>query len=106
MIDAIVVLTTTDSREEADRIATSLIERSLAACVQIIGPISSVYRWEGSVTQSAEWLCLVKSTRNLYPQLEAAICELHSYEVPEILALPVVECHTAYLTWLMGSFKT
>lgn len=103
MIDAIVVMTTTGSRSEADKIASGIVERNLAACAQIVGPISSVFRWEGAVQQSEEWLCLLKSTRHFYPQLEAAIRELHSYDVPEIIALPVAGGSADYLHWLHAS---
>ena len=103
MIDAIVVMTTTASREEADKITRELVERKLTACAQIVGPISSVYRWEGAIQQQDEWLCLLKSTRHFYPQLEAAIRELHSYDVPEIIALPVLDGCSDYLNWLHAS---
>jgi periplasmic divalent cation tolerance protein len=100
---ALVVLTTTSTRDEADRIAAALVERQLAACVQIVGPIASVYRWQGQVEQSQEWFCLIKSDERHYPALEAAIIELHSYEVPEVLVLPVSGGSTRYLEWLSAS---
>ena len=103
MLDAIVVMTTTGSRDEADKIAIGLVERNLAACAQIVGPISSVFHWEGAVQQQDEWLCLLKSARQYYPQLEAALRELHSYDVPEIIALPVVEGCSDYLHWIHAS---
>ena len=103
MTDAIVVMTTTGSREEADKIARGLVERNLTACAQIIGPISSIFRWEGAIQQQEEWLCLLKSTQHFYPQLETAIRELHSYEVPEIIALPVAGGCADYLHWLHAS---
>jgi periplasmic divalent cation tolerance protein len=105
MTDAIVVMTTTASRDEATKIATALVERQLAACVQIVGPIASVYRWQGRVEQSEEWLCVVKTQQTLYTQLELAIRELHSYDVPEIIGLPVVEGSESYLTWLSQSVR-
>lgn len=88
------------SREEADRIAAALVERRLAGCVQIVGPVRSVYRWQGQVEQADEWLCLVKTTREQYAAVEAAIRELHSYDCPEIIATPIVAGSAAYLAWL------
>ncbi len=103
MIDAIVVMTTTGSRDEADKIAGELVERNLAACAQVVGPIRSVFRWEGVVEHKQEWLCLLKSARQFYPQLEAALRELHSYDVPEVIALPVVDGCSDYLHWIHAS---
>ena len=98
-------MTTTETEEEARRIARALVERRLAGCVQVLGPITSTYRWEGEVETAQEWLCLIKSRRDLYPELETAIRELHAYEVPEILALPVVEGDRRYLEWLGGVLR-
>ncbi|MGA2286194.1 MAG: divalent-cation tolerance protein CutA [Dehalococcoidia bacterium] len=100
MKQQIQVTTTTSSREEAERIAEALVEARLAACVQIVGPIASVYRWKGTVERATEWLCIVKTERRLYAEVEAAIKRLHSYEVPEVLATEVVEASEAYLNWL------
>jgi periplasmic divalent cation tolerance protein len=97
------VQTTTGSEEEAERISTALIERRLAACVQVVGPISSRYRWKGEVETAQEWLCLAKTTAARYPELEAAIRELHTYEEPEILATPIVAGSPGYLAWLSDS---
>jgi periplasmic divalent cation tolerance protein len=94
------VTTTAGSREEADRIATTLVDRRLAACVQIVGPIRSVYRWEGQIEHSEEWLCQIKTTREQYAAVEAAIREVHSYDCPEIIATPIVAGSEAYLQWL------
>lgn len=105
MEEYIQVMTTTETEEEARRIARALVERRLAGCVQVLGPITSTYRWEGEVETAQEWLCLIKSRRDLYPELETAIRELHAYEVPEILALPVVEGDRRYLEWLGGVLR-
>ncbi|BBO30859.1 divalent-cation tolerance protein CutA [Lacipirellula parvula] len=94
------IATTAGSREEADRIATALVDRSLAACVQIVGPMQSVYRWQGQIDRSEEWLCQIKTTRQHYAAVEAAIRELHSYECPEVIATPIVAGSAAYLQWL------
>jgi periplasmic divalent cation tolerance protein len=98
--DYIQVTTTTGSREEADRIARSLVEQRLAACVQIVGPITSVYRWEGRIQTSPEWQCLIKSRQTLWEPLLAAIRRLHSYQVPEILVLSIIAGNEDYLAWL------
>ncbi len=105
MPDPIQVLTTTASREDAERIARALVEGRLAACVQLVGPISSTYRWQGAIEISQEWLCLIKSRQDLYAELEAAVRRLHPYEVPEILAQPIVAGHPAYLAWLDAQLK-
>lgn len=94
------VVTTAASADEARRIATELVEERLAACVQIIGPIESIYRWQGKVETATEWQCWIKTRRQHYDSLEAAIRRLHSYEVPEILAVPIVAGSEAYLKWL------
>ena len=105
MSDFIQVSTTAPSKEEADRIAQTLVERRLAGCVQIMGPIESCYRWKGALERSAEWLCLVKTTRGNYAAVEAAILANHPYEVPEIVALPLVAGHAPYLAWLDESVR-
>ena len=96
------VSTTTDSEDEARRIAAPLVDRRLAACAQIVGPITSVYRWKGKVETAGEWLCLIKTTSATYDDLEAAIREMHSYEVPEIVAVPLCAGSSDYLDWLKG----
>lgn len=92
--------TTAGSEEEADRIAAALLERRLAACVQVIGPVVSHYRWKGAVEREAEWICLAKTAASRYEEVEAAIAELHSYEQPEILATPIVAGSDGYLAWV------
>ncbi len=94
------VMTTAASADEARRIATALVEERLAACVQIVGPIESIYRWQGKVETATEWQCWIKTRRERYDALEATIRRLHSYEVPEILAVPIVVGSEAYLKWL------
>lgn len=103
--DFIQVFTTTEKKEDAERIAKSVIEAKLAACVQIMGPIESTYRWKGKIEKSAEWFCFIKSTRKLYPDLEDAIKKEHPYEVPEIIAVPVSGGSADYLEWLKGQVK-
>jgi periplasmic divalent cation tolerance protein len=96
------VVTTTSSQAEAERIARLLVERRLAACAQLDGPITSIYRWQGNLETAEEWRLTLKSIRARLPQLEAAIRELHSYETPEILATPVVFVAKAYHEWLLA----
>jgi len=98
--DYIQVLTAAGSEEEAERISAALVERRLAACVQVIGPIASRYRWQGKVEHGQEWLCLAKTEASRYDELEAAIRELHSYEQPEIVATPIVAGSKGYLEWV------
>ncbi len=101
--DAIVVLTTAGRQEEAASIAASLVERRLAACVQVVPGITSFYRWEGVVERSEEWLLIVKTTSSRYGDVERAIHDEHSYETPELVRLSVAGGSVAYLDWLRGS---
>ncbi len=105
MIQAIQIATTTSSPADAEKIAAALVERRLAACVQISGPIISTYRWQGKVEKAEEWLCTIKTRRDVYEQVEAAIRELHSYDEPEILAVPVAAGSEGYLKWLDAEVK-
>jgi periplasmic divalent cation tolerance protein len=100
MTNAIVVLTTCASEEEAVRIATALVEESLAACANIVSPVRSIYRWEGKICDEREWLLLIKTGRERFDALEKKIKSLHSYSIPEIICLPVVEGSLAYLEWV------
>jgi periplasmic divalent cation tolerance protein len=99
------VVTTTARKDEAEQIAQMLVEQRLAACVQVIGPIQSTYRWQGAIETSSEWQCLAKSREELFPEIEAAIRKIHPYEVPEILAVPVCAGNPSYLAWLDGEVK-
>lgn len=100
MADFLQVATTIDTAERAQELARRLVEQHLAACVQVVGPITSIYRWQGQVEQSQEWLCLIKTTAANYAALEAAIRALHPYDVPEIIATPVVAGNPDYLAWV------
>jgi periplasmic divalent cation tolerance protein len=100
MTDFLQMQTTFERQVDAERLATALLERRLAACVQIIGPIQSTYRWQGKVETAEEWLCLVKTRRNLYDEVERAIIELHPYQTPEIIAVPIIAGSRAYLDWV------
>jgi len=94
------VVTTTGTRAEADAIAQAVVEARLAACVQVVGPVTSRYWWDGAVEVAEEWLCLAKTTADRYPELEEAIRQRHSYDEPEIVALPVVAGSRSYLDWV------
>jgi periplasmic divalent cation tolerance protein len=100
MAEYVQVLTTAGSEEEAGRIASLLVERRLAACVQVVGPVVSRYRWQGEVEEEREWQCLAKTTRLAYAAVEAAIREAHSYDEPEIIATPIVAGSPGYLAWI------
>ena len=97
------VKTTTADHASARQIAETLVARRLAACVQIGGPVESVYRWQGQVEASQEWLCTAKTTREAYPLVEKCIRELHSYDEPEIIATEIVAGSASYLKWLRES---
>ena len=96
----IMVFITVGSGGEGERLARALVDERLAACVNRIGPVQSVYRWEGKVEQSEEEMLIVKTRNELFPALEKRVRELHSYDVPEIIALPLIQGNEAYLTWL------
>jgi len=99
------ITTTTPSREDAARIADVLIGRRLAACVQIIDTIDSIYWWEGKVEKATEWLCVVKTERRLFAEVEAAIKDVHPYDVPEIVAFEVAAGSDDYLAWLSRELR-
>jgi periplasmic divalent cation tolerance protein len=103
MTEYIQVSTTTANEAEANKIATALIDQRLAACVQIQGPLCSIYRWQGKVEQSQEWLCTAKTHQALFDQIASAIREQHSYDCPEIIATPLVASDNDYLAWLEQS---
>ena len=106
MTDYVQVLTTVSSPEEAERICDALIEDRLAACVQVAGPVSSIYRWQGAVEREQEWQCLAKTEARLYEEVEAAIRRVHSYEEPEILAIPVLAGSRGYLDWISANLSS
>ncbi|MFF7727449.1 divalent-cation tolerance protein CutA [Streptomyces sp. NPDC008001] len=101
----IAVMTTTDSEERARHLATTAVEARLAACAQIDGPVTSVYRWQGEVRSDTEWRVLYKTTADRYRELEARIQDEHTYETPEIVATPVTAGSDAYLAWLRAETR-
>jgi len=100
MTDKIVVLSTCSSADEAEKIARELLAKRLAACVNVLPDARSIYRWRGAIEEASECLLIVKSRRGLADQLRAEIERLHSYEVPEVLVLGVVDGSAGYLEWL------
>jgi periplasmic divalent cation tolerance protein len=102
LTEFIIVVTTTDSKENAEIIAGVLMEKKLAGCVQIVGPITSTFRWKGRLETSTEWQCLAKSREDLFADIAEAIRAVHPYEVPEICAMPISAASEDYRTWLSG----
>ncbi len=100
MTDKVVVYVTSAKAEESETIARQLVEKRLAACVNIIPQIRSFYRWEGKVQDDPEFLLVIKTSRNLFPEVRAEVERLHSYHVPEVICVPIVEGSQNYLTWL------
>ena len=98
---ACVVLVTTGSETEAETIATALLEERLAACVNILSPIRSLYRWQGKIADDREWLLVIKTRAERFAAVEARVRGLHSYEVPEVISLPVLAGSAGYLDWIV-----
>jgi len=100
MTDKIVVLSTCSSREEAERIARQLVDRRLAACVNIVEGARSIYRWQGAVEEATESLLIIKSRRSLFRRLREELSGMHSYQTPEVIATAIVDGSPSYLEWL------
>ena len=105
MTDKIVVLVTASSLRESKKIAKQLVDARLAACVNITAPVQSIYRWQGKVTEDKEFLLVIKSSRELFEEIKAAVTKLHSYSNPEIICLPIVDGSEDYLQWIGDSVK-
>jgi periplasmic divalent cation tolerance protein len=103
MTHELVVLVTTSTRDEAAAIAEALVSERLAACVNIVAAIESVYRWEGKITRDSEALMIIKTTDDRYPELEHRVKELHSYSTPEVIAMRIERGSEQYLNWLRDS---
>jgi periplasmic divalent cation tolerance protein len=103
--DKVVIMVTASSRRECRRIARRLIEEKLAACVNITQPIQSIYRWEGKIDNSKEFLMFIKTNRDLFPQIRAEIALVHSYHTPEIICLPIIDGSPNYLQWVSDSVR-
>jgi periplasmic divalent cation tolerance protein len=106
MSDFMQVLTTTGNRQDAEQIAAELVSRRLAACVQVGGPINSTYRWQGKVETAEEWTCTIKTSRDKLAAIQSLLNEIHRYEVPELIATPIVDGSEAYLKWLGEQLQT
>lgn len=104
-MNAIVVITTTETFDQAEKIAQALIEGELAACVQILPPMTSIYRWQGQIEKATEHLLFIKTLHSSYLQVEAAIKANHPYQTPEVIALPIEAGAEDYLTWLAQAVK-
>jgi periplasmic divalent cation tolerance protein len=100
MKEYIQIFTTTGRRQDAERIAQVLVQKRLAGCVQLIANVASTYWWKGKIEKTEEWLCLIKSEKTLYEQVEKVIKEIHPYEIPEITAVPIVTGSKEYFRWL------
>ena len=101
----IVVFVTCGSEEEALKIANALVESRLAACANLVAPIRSIYRWKGKIWDEKEWLLIIKTEMHRFEELEKRVKSLHSYSVPEIISLPIVEGSSAYLNWIRENTK-
>ena len=101
--DVVVVLVTAPDVAVAERLGRAVVEERLAACVNVVGPIRSIYRWEGAVVDEPEHLLIAKTVRPLVARLEAAIRSLHPYDVPEVVVLPVIGGSAAYLAWVTAA---
>lgn len=101
--DVVVALTTCAGRAEAEALANALVEEQLCACVNIVGPITSVYRWQGKVERGEEFLCIAKTLASMVAPLQARLPQLHGYDVPELVVLPVTAGLPSYLAWVGSS---
>lgn len=101
----LVILVTAPTQDEALTIGRRLVEKKLVACATVVPHVTSIFEWEGTVTEEQEWLMVLKSTADAYPAVEAEVKAGHSYDVPEILALPVAQGSRAYLDWLRAVTK-
>jgi periplasmic divalent cation tolerance protein len=105
MTEALVVLVTVPSRDLGEDIAAKLVTERLAACVNVVGPVRSVYRWKNDICRDDEHLLVIKTGRERYPALEDRVCALHPYAVPEVIALPVEAGSRAYLSWVFDEIR-
>lgn len=100
MTDKVVVLSTCGTEQEAEQVARVLVERKLAACVNVVAPVQSFYWWQGKVEKSSEHLLIIKTSRDLFDKVRSALESIHSYELPELVALPIVDGSANYLNWM------
>ena len=105
MTEKKIVLSTAGSQDEARKIAHALVDRRLAACVNIVAPVESIYRWQGKVETAQEWLLVIKTIAEKFPQVRDVIRELHSYDLPECIMLPIDDGSPGYLEWIEDSVR-
>jgi len=105
MTEYIQVLTTVEHKADAENIAKNLVEKRLAACVQILGPLTSYFHWQGKLDSAAEYLCLIKSRDDLFAELETEIISMHPYDVPEIIVTQVTKGSKDYLNWMASELE-
>jgi periplasmic divalent cation tolerance protein len=105
MTGYIQIQTTTGTKEEAEKIGRGLIEQGLAACFQVVGPITSIFKWQGKIDESQEYLCLIKTRKDLFDEVKTNIETNHSYEIPEVIATEIIDGSDKYLNWMSGSIK-
>jgi periplasmic divalent cation tolerance protein len=94
------IVTTIDNKEKAEHIAKQLVQKKLASCVQIAGPLKSIYRWKGQIEEAEEWQCIIKSKKSHYKKIEEEIKRLHHYELPEIIAIDIDAASPGYTRWV------
>jgi periplasmic divalent cation tolerance protein len=104
--DILQVTTTTGTRDVAERIAAELVDLRLAACVQVSGPVVSTFRWQGAIENAEEWRCTAKTTRRHLAAIGDVLTRLHPYELPELVATPIVGGSDAYLKWLVEQLES
>lgn len=102
----IFIITTIDDLDKAKKISELLVKKKAAACVSITSPITSIYKWKGNIESEKEVALFIKTTENKYPEIEKLIIENHSYEVPEIIALPIIKGEEKYLKWIFENTET
>lgn len=105
MTDKIVILSTCGSAEEAERLARALLEKRLVACVNVVAPVQSFYRWKGVIESAAEWMLVIKTSRELFDPVRLALEAAHSYELPEVLALPVIAASPTWAAWIESELR-
>jgi periplasmic divalent cation tolerance protein len=105
MAEFLQITTTAGTRQDAEQIAEALVWRRLAACVQVSGPIQSTYRWQGQVETAQEWMCTAKTGRDQLAAIETLLGEIHKYEVPELIATPIIGGNEKYLAWLAEQLR-
>ena len=106
MTEYIQIVTTVESENDAKKIAELLVDRRLAACVQIAGPVMSRFWWDGKIDTAEEYQVIIKSRNDLFPEVESVITDAHPYDVPEILAIPILAAGKGYLNWLSEELKS